>query len=297
VSSIAWNAERVVQAVVAALASADDDGAYDAVELTFEMPRTDTRTSHLYSKPPNPLALAQTARKLQQHAVMWGAIQRGTIERQRELVEAALEQSRELDPAKSVLGDAAHPERLMWEAIVETPQLDPDALQDFAKRKEAFLSLFSDEVLAELTTVYVDAKRAAAESYAWATGDENPLPSDDDVRKEAIMGVSKLVDCVTEAEALQTPNFYFPPEWRAVAPVVPLPRDPTDQAHPLLAALGVGMALLAPQLEPLPVTCRVVRPAAALNRAIDAMIGLTGTFENCAAVRLSEACLLASRHV
>ena len=297
VSSIAWNAERVVQAVVAALASADDESAYDAVELTFEMPRTDTRTSHLYTKPPNPLALAQTALKLQQHVVMWDAIRKGTLERQRELIDAALKKSRELDPTKSVLGDAAHPERVMWEAIVETPVLDPDEQQDFAKRKEAFLSLFSDEVLGELTTVYVDAQFATVEMYAWATGDENPLPSDDDVRKKAIMGVAKLVDCVSEVEALQPPHFYFPPEWRAVAPVPPLPRDPTDQAHPLLAALGVGMALLAPQLEPLPVTCRAVRPAAALNKAIDAMIGLTGSFENCAAVRLSEACLLASRHV
>lgn len=297
VSSIAWNAERVVQAVVAALASADDEGAYDAVELTFEMPRSDTRTSHLYAKPPNPLALAQTARKLQQHAVMWDAIQKGTVERQRELVEAALKQSRELDPTDSVLGSAAHPQRQLWQSIVETPELDRDFLKDFAKRKEAFLSLFSDEVLAELTTVYVNAKRAAAEMYAWATGDNNPLPSDDDLLKEAIKGVSELVGHVTEVEALQPPNFYFPPEWRAVAPLEPPPRDPTDQAHPLLAALGVGMALLAPQLEPLPVTCRAVRPAAALTRAVDAVIGLTAAFENCAAVRLGEACLLASRHV
>jgi hypothetical protein len=228
---------------------------------------------------------------------MWDAIQKGTIDRQRELVEAALKQSHVLDPTDSVLGSAAQPQRQLWQSIVETPELDRDFLKDFAKRKEAFLSLFSDEVLAELTTVYVNAKRAAAEMYAWATGDNNPLPSDDDLLKEAIKGVSKLVDHVTEVEALQSPNFYFPPEWRAVAPVEPPPRDPTDQAHPLLAALGVGMALLAPQLEPLPVTCRAVRPAAALTRAVDAMIGLTAAFENCAAVRLGEACLLASRHV
>ena len=102
-----------------------------------------------------------------------------------------------------------------------------------------------------------------------------------------------LVSLVNEADALESPTFYFPPEWRNVQPVDPPTRDPADQAHPLLAALGVGMAMLAPLLEPLPVTCRAVLPTDPLGNAAEPMVGLTSAFSSATTLRLSEACLCA----
>lgn len=62
VSSVAWNAERVVQAVVAALASADEAQDYDAIELSLALPPDDKGSSPWYTKPENPMHRAQQKR-------------------------------------------------------------------------------------------------------------------------------------------------------------------------------------------------------------------------------------------
>ena len=295
VSSIAWNAERVVQAVMAALASADDEGAYDAIELTLELPKSDTRSSYLYARPPNPLALAQTARRLQQHVMMWDAIREGTIEHQRTLVKSALDTYRKLDPTNTILGDATQPQRQLWVSILETEKLDDNDIQDFTKRKEAFVSLFTNDILTMLLDKVIAERVASARALAAQSA--SPLANDEEPKQEATLAVQELVALVNQVAALESPAFYFPPEWRNVQPVDPPTRDPADQAHPLLAALGVGMAMLAPLLEPLPVTCRAVRPAGPLANVEEPMVGLTSAFASATTLRLSEACLLASRHV
>ena len=62
VCAIAWNAERVMQAVVAALASANPSADHDGVALTLVLPRNDNEHSVWFARSTNPLASKQKRR-------------------------------------------------------------------------------------------------------------------------------------------------------------------------------------------------------------------------------------------
>ena len=269
VSSMAWNAERVVQAVVAALASGDDDEEYGGVEVTFALPPSDARSSPWYASPPNPMAIAQRELRLDRNTQLWAAVLKSTIEQQKTLVAAALTKLRTLDGSGggTVLG--ADPARKLLVADLETPELDPNPIVDFDKRAAAFVDLFSFELL------------EAIESKLSAQTRADQMAS--------------LLTAIMEVEDLPSPSLYNPPDDGNVSGTLLPARDAADQAHALLASLGVGMAMLTPQLAPLPVRCVALIHAGLPWNAASRMEALASAFAKCSAVRLSEACLLVSR--
>jgi hypothetical protein len=283
VSAIAWNAERVTQAVVAALASANEGEPYDHISLTLVLPESDTRTSHWYSRPPNPMAIAQTQRRLENVDSMQRVIIDGTLVRQRELMEAAIEKANAID--RSVL--QSENRTALVETILNEPQGQAPA-DTFAQRLNAFQNLF------DVPTI------EAIESAIPTEAQPLPVPSDSPDGQ----GQEPDTDGIRlgfQASILAAEEYAFP-DLRIFAgpsltaqPVVPDVANPQQQ--PLLAALGVGMALLAPQVEPLAVSCAYVRSDGDDRLATDSVNALAAAFANCSAMRLSEACLVASRRV
>tara|TARA_Y100000768_G_scaffold215913_1_gene162738 strand:+ start:2213 stop:6541 length:4329 start_codon:yes stop_codon:yes gene_type:complete len=283
VSAIAWNAERVAQAVVAALASADEDEPYDHISLELVMPESDTRTSHWYSRPPNPMAIAQTQRRLENVESMQRVIIDGTLVRQRGLMAAAIEKANAID--RSVL--QSENRAALVESILDEPQGQAPA-DTFAQRLNAFQNLF------DVPTIQ------AIDSAIPTEAQPLPVPSDSPDGQ----GQEPDTDRIRmgfQAAILAAEEYAFPDlrisagPLLAAQPAVPDVANPQQQ--PLLAALGVGMALLAPQVEPLAVACAHVRSDGDNRLATDSVNALAAAFANCSAMRLSEACLVASRSV
>lgn len=187
VSSMAWNAERVVQAVVAALASGDGEEECGGVEVTFALPQGDARSSPWYASPPNPMAIAQDKLRLNRNTQMWAAILESTITQQQTLVAAALAMLKTLDGSDddgSVLGADLARGRLVAE--LEKPDLDPYPVADFDKRAAFFVDLFSFELLEAIETKLSEETRADQ--------------------------MASLLSAVMEVENLPSPSLYEPPE-------------------------------------------------------------------------------------
>jgi hypothetical protein len=70
-----------------------------------------------------------------------------------------------------------------------------------------------------------------------------------------------------------------------------------DSRRALVGALGLGMAMLAPLLQDVRVTCAPIALDPRDSECASAMARLVDAFGRCTAVRLSEACLLVSEHV
>ncbi len=282
VSAIAWNAERVTQAVVAALASADEDEPYDHISLGLVLPESDTRTSQWYSRPPNPMAIAQTQRRLENAESMQRVIIDGTLVRQRQLMAAAIEKANAID--RSVLQSenrAALVESILDELQGQNPA---DA---FTQRLNAFRNLFDVPTIQAIErAIPTDAPLPVPSDSPDGQGQE---PDTDRIR----MGF--------QAAILAAEEYAFPDLRISAGPLLTAqpaaPDVANSQQQPLLAALGVGMALLAPQVEPLAVTCAYVRSDGDGRLATDSANALAAAFSNCSAMRLSEACLVASRSV
>ena len=180
---------------------------------------------------------------------------------------AALTELSKLPGSDGVIG--ADPARKLLVAVLETPELDPGPIADFDKRAAAFVDLFSFELLEAIESKLVAQTRAEQ--------------------------MALLLSAIMEVEDLPSPSLYNPPDDGNVSGTLLPARDAADQTHALLASLGVGMAMLTPQLAPLPVRCVALLPVESPEGAASRMEALASAFAKCSAVRLSEACLLVSR--
>ena len=270
VSSIAWNAERIVQSVVAAVASADPAVAFDAIEVELDLPPDGTERSHWYEAPANVFQVEQEhrrnellARELVAHVLMLVGVHKNVM-------------------VQKLLKDPTPP------GPVALAQMFPDLATAAAAPgwtggawvglMELHLETFGAGSLSEAEIKKLKELRDAA-AKAQETLDEHLRKYPNFVSNDADVGVAQ--------RAFQIP-----------AP--PPPAQETTSNAPsrraLVGALGVGMGMLVPLLgDDLRVTCRAVRGEE--GESADAVEALKDAFGNCPAVRLSEACFLVSRSV
>jgi len=278
VSSVAWNAERVVQAVVAALASADADNPFDAIELALELPPDGAQRSHWYSKPPAPFRTTQTQRwhevfalaqiaRMDMHVSSHEAQLRDAIYR--------LEQKNAMSNTVGLLNAALQAAK------------DGSEGKDWATR-------------AKEHDVVLDAPNDAGEPWR--------SDLDDAVQKGLADYLDKIATLQTELKAVmeqgpiasQDPRVASTRDLLKVQLAEPAPEeDASDETsrRALVGALGLGMAMLVPLLQDVRVWCAPVAFPKGDGESRTAMSRLADAFRQCEAVRLSEACLLVSQHV
>jgi len=306
VSSLAWNAERVVQAVVAALASARDEIDYTSVSLTLVLPQSDTRATHWYNKPSNPAAAAQRTRDAERTTKLHDAMLAVGAGQQSAAIEALLAHLRAFDSTAGPLGTQ---ERVNLLATIDRPKDANESDYDLMERRRvAFETLFDDALLEEL--------RASGQAAYDAFVAENPEPDRLELSEIAynrrraqhdayLMGsskhVEKLINLMSAVEDLRLSGYHGRVEaarraQQASAAGGSGPASTADECNrALVAALGVGMAMLVPQIAGLSLECHSIEPAAQAELASqDLANALATTFANCEAVRLGEACLVAS---
>ena len=312
VSSLAWNAERVVQAVVAALASADDEIDYDSVSLTLVLPQSDARATHWYNKPPNPMTIAQRTRDAERTTKLHDAMLAVGVGQQSAAIEALLTHLRAFDSTAGPLGTQ---ERVDLLATINRPRDANESDHDLIERRRvAFETLFDDALLEELRST----SQAAYDAFVAENPEPDPLDystiaynrrkAQHDAQKAGYLvgnseNVQKLINLMSAVENLRLSRYHGRVEAarRAQQASAPGgsggPASTTDERNrALVAALGVGMAMLTPQIADLSVECHSIEPADQMELAYQAGLvnALATTFANCEAVRFGEACLVAS---
>jgi len=297
VSSIAWNAERVMQAVVAALASADPSTPFDAVEITLELPPDGDERSYWHSVHPAPFAIAQKRRHDELHAKdLYGRLSLLT-KLHLDWLNAAMRTQNAFDVS----------DVLMTGAMQSVPD---DVFTQVANRKTLNIAaplanLANRQPLQDWTAV-----ANARDSVLDALGsDQTPaFTFTDEQAAERASFLNGIADAQRELRAhlRQQTAASTDPTLQKVRTILQVP-DPPDSApnvqsnepsrRALVGAMGVGMAMLVPLLQNVRVSCAGVERVASDRTCRDAIQGLVGVFTQCAAVRLSEACLLTAAHV
>mgnify|MGYP004239428247 CR=1 FL=1 len=324
VSSVAWNAERVAQAVVAALASADATADYDVVELSLELPPDGRGGSLWYAKPHNPMALAQKKRKHKRRVDTYKHWMDHLVTHHKTVCETLLTDLVKNDVDgyfkndEAVKANRGALERALgavqgttsWSQVAASRQRAIDALLDLNVPAPTGLATRLVERLAFLVEQKV--QRDATE--------ENPLSrASDDAEKlreriaEAREGLAQALADIESTERWlveQLKSSYardeaFDALKRLLGMNVP-PRASSvatanaRQYRALVGALGVGMGMLAPLVSGA-VSLRCGSVTVARNAAIvgdwDVDPSLVEAFAQCAALRFSEACLVVASRV
>jgi hypothetical protein len=276
VSSMAWNAERTLQAIVAALAFAEDDESYDAVHVRLVLPSPDNnRATHWLKRPNNPLAAAQRERRRKRFNDMHDGILKASEAHQRALVDAAINE------ARTIIGTGflQLPEGMQLDEVAQRIQAPQDAAAEtttdvVARRHRLFNALFTQDVINNMLEGY----QASPE---------------DDVAN--VVGLKTMVDA---ARLEDLPDFVRRIEELGAhdavalaAPLVAVDDNAALHERAMLAATAIGMAMASDLLGDWVVECDL-DPA---REGAEHLNTLASGFENCAAVRLSEACAIASR--
>jgi len=296
VSSIAWNAERVMQAVVAALASADPEASFDAVELTLVLPPDGDERSYWHTAPPAPFAFAQKRRRDELHAKdLYGRLSLLT-KLHLEWLNAAMRAQNPLSVSNVIMSNPlqAVPDDVFTQVAdregvnVAAPLehlANGQPLQDWAAVANA-----RDSVLNALdgqTPAFTFTDEQTAERASFLSG---IAEAQQELREHLQQQAAASID----------------PTLQQVRTILQVPDPPNDTPNvqsnepsrrALVGAMGVGMAMLQPLLQRVRVACVGVERVASDKSCQDAIKGLGGVFAQCAAVRLSEACLLTAAHM
>ena len=291
VSSMAWNAERVVQAVVAALASADEQVVYETVHLTLALPTSATRVTHWYTTPTNPIATAQKIHNLNRavhiHKIFTDALLFEVTNRVTEVYEflmadkvvtglpGAFDRNELINAIGKSLKETGNPEDLIEKRqecieILVTPEF-MNSIRVAYKLKEDLDNLQSDDVkrgvYKEKHDAYFQPFVDTLDALKILRLSQHKIKMD-----EMYLGRSLVVEDTSITVK--------------------------DTGHALVAALGVGMALLAPQVEHLKIKCRAILQAGQfVPDKKEYAQALASAFSKCDAVRLGEACLVSSQVV
>lgn len=278
VSSIAWNAERVVQAVVAALASADSDASFDAIEIALELPPDGTQRSHWYSKPIASFQTTQTQRRREELALANIALLDLYVKNQLVTLRDAiyeLEQKNAMSNAVGQLDAAlkavqANEADKDWVTRAKAHDAVLDALNDAGAPWRSDLDDAKQNVLAKHVATIASTQAALVALLEIVAGTD-----------QRIGGAQKLLQVVP----------------RGVPVLEAEGTGDETSRRALVGALGLGMAMLAPLLQGVRVSCAPVAFPKGDGECQTAMSRVVDAFRQCEAVRLSEACLLVSQHV
>ena len=278
VSSIAWNAERVVQAVVAALASADSDASFDAIEIALELPPDGAQRSHWYAKPTAPFRTTQKQRWREELTL--ATIARLDLYVNNQLVTLRdaiyeLEQKNAMSNAVGQLNAAlkavqANEADKDWATRAKAHDAVLDALNDAGAPWRSDLDDAEQNVLAKQVATIASTQAALVALLEIVAGTD-----------QRIGGAQKLLQVVP----------------RGVPVLEAEGTGDETSRRALVGALGLGMAMLAPLLQGVRVSCAPVAFPKGDGEYQTAMSRVVDAFRQCEAVRLSEACLLVSQHV
>lgn len=296
VSSIAWNAERVMQAVVAALASADPEAPFDAVELTLVLPPNGDERSYWHTAPPAPFAIAQERRRDELHAKdLYGRLSLLTKLHLEWLNAAVRTQRTDIvndvllgEPAGAITDDFTRVAGKVGVGLAAPLEYlaNGQPLQDWiavANTRDRVLNVLGSDQNPAFT--FTDEQAAQRASFLSGIAE-----AQEELREHLQQQAAASIDPTLQQvrTILQVPD---PPN---DAPNVQS-NEPSRRA--LVGAMGVGMAMLQPLLQRVRVACVGVERVASDKSCQDAIKGLGGVFAQCAAVRLSEACLLTAAHM
>ena len=302
VCAVAWNAERVMQAVIAALGSASNEpGAHDGLLLRLVLPHEGGEQSVWFTKPNNPIALqarrAYAARKarfaklvLYHRGIDHQKLARdlwGYLKKQKAMDDAGLKKLED-DLSKSDLG-----------------ALDTNAdkvLQKSTERQGVLLALEGN--IASFANQAAEVVENKGAGPAAAFEDDSDIVREKTTAKlnnfykdlKAVLGVIGTLDAAyrdaSERAARATA--------KGGVSDVNDPNAPTARAG-LVCALGVGMGMLSPLLgDNVPMQVETVQVTAEDDKSplLDwadengAQKALEGAFGKCDAMRMSEACLV-----
>ena len=293
VASLAWNAERVVQAVMAALASADTDD-FGAVELSLTVPPDDRGGSPWYTAPANPIARAQKERMAKRRvdintkvldmvAKYYG---KRVVELVDEILRAALgnwdekheDAARAFETAQSAFEQGSS--EADWHALANATQ---DALE--ALLTDETLRHYAKELKEETSYMPEPPESDAAKAKFVASAQERRASLRGQVGTiKRVQG--RLRDAQRAAASDDADGAGGADETEKVGQA--------RQRHALVGALGVGMAMLAPLVgDALGLRCGTIdAPGTDAARDADADDAVRAAFAARAPLRLSEACLV-----
>jgi len=276
VSSVAWNAERVMQAVIAALASANTGEVFDAVELTLELPPNGDERSYWYSAWPDPFRVQQERHKHRMTAVRLCGYLNLLSEQHLALLDNIFTTIQEFD-----LQYAAD------ETGVSIAMSDNKDWVEVAKERDSLLdshTLNEPTVRQKLAGSHNDA-RAEKVVEILQLINNGQVQLEEHLNKWPIVNPSADIMKAQQVLKVTQPG-------RARAPT-----SNEASRRALVGALGVGMAMLAPLLKDLHVSCASVVLDQSDGDCTVAIERVVAAFGRCTAVRLSEACLVASQHM
>lgn len=300
VASLAWNAERVVQAVMAALASAATDD-FGAVELSLTVPPDDRGGSPWYTRPENPIALAQKKRLVERRVDI------GT--RVLDMVAGSYEEG----VAKLV----DEIEYLIKTSIGNWRVEHRNAVEFFRTKQMAFKQRGKDADWHALAIAAQDALEALLTDetlqvyYSERNKDRGNVsglaPISDTEKAKFVASVQKRraslrvrVDAMGRTQGRLRVAQQRVAQQRAAESVGAADADETKkvgqarQRHALVGALGVGMAMLVPLVgDALALRCGTIdAPGADAMRDAAADDAVRAAFAADVPLRLSEACLV-----
>ena len=350
VCAIAWNAERVMQAVIAALASASDGpNAHDGLTLRLVLPDKGDEPSVWFTRPNNPMAIAQKrkyservlrfARLTLQHGVQ--AHQRLARKFWKELKERKAMDEVKLEALDKTLNESElNGEKLetVWpkcesrqkaiadlkdnknafDAYAQLAETNVPRVGELGDHDAAFAGDLNDaiktkmkgETNAILTALFTELElafeRVGKDYKAWereheATARITPTPKAEDVAPvdngAGVGGGARVVAPVDNGAGVGGGA-------RVVAPVDDEGgrEEEVDDVHATIAhaglvcALGVGMGMLAPLLgDNVPMQVEKIQHKhdwVKLGGVRKTLETLEAAFDKCAAMRMSEACLV-----
>lgn len=325
VCSIAWNAERVMQAVIAALASADDaDDAYDTVLLTFVHPQDGGEQSLWYARPQNPFTEDQKWRYYARRAkitlagleYLYDSHQRALGALRKTLAEYdqgnAVAQA-DFDAVEVVLANLKRRPQAgvaneTWVGLADQKQ---DRIRVIARNLDAMAEHYQREYDREMAAFdendQAGGVAAAAQRVAKGTREtySNKLQSEMNAKRSAVERdvanteeqvrlLGRYEERLQKERQLQSGRNAATATATAVMAPLPSEDDRKERVrNALTGALGVGMGMLAPLLgNNVSVKCE----SASLDStpAKDVVRDLVSAFGKCDAMRLSEACLMVS---
>lgn len=297
VSSIAWNAERVMQAVVAALASADPGAPFDAVELTLELPPDGDERSYWHSAPPAPFAIAQKRRRDELHAKdLYGRLSLLT-KLHLEWLNTAMRAQDSVSVSDVIMSNPLQAVPFNVYTLVAAREgvnlatpleylATGQPLQDWvavANARDSVLNALSNGQTPAFT--FTDEQAAERASFLRGIAEAQEELHEHLKQQTAVSTDATLQQVRTILQVPAPPND------------APNAQSNEPSRRALVGAMGVGMAMLQPLLQTVRVACAGVERVASDRSCQGAIQGLEAVFAQCAAVRLSEACLLTAAHM
>ena len=284
VSSTAWNAERVVQAVAAALASASIGEEFDAVELTLVLPPDGNERSYWYSESPDPFRMQQgqmrrrvEALRLCRHLNLISEQHLGLLDwifTKTQTPGALWGQpgiDRELPPDKDWLEVARMRDQVL---DVPDPTTNPSTV------RQTLLA----PGLGAPAEEYAELEKRTRAIFPLITKAQNELKAL--LERGPIVGTSADI-----AKARRVLKAAPPPTAKRLA----VSNEASRRA--LIGSLGLGIGMLVPLLQDVRVACASVELHEGDGDCKPAVARVVDAFGACEAVRLSEACLVVSQYV